>query len=142
MKNIIGIFTTFWILTWLSGMWKFSTLLLINGVELLPAMPGSGGATTINCAQCLKKRTTEQKILRNREKGCIADYEKARIWVPIPTLLLEYYLTKSTEVINSFYLHFFQMFVIVPYHLIKIQFLLNTISTFWFFERFHVRRQI
>ena len=58
-------------------MWKFSTLLLINGVELLPAMPGSGGATTINCAQCLKKRTAEQKILRNREKGYTADYENS-----------------------------------------------------------------
>ena len=56
---------------------KFCTLLPINGFELLPAMPGSGGAPTINCAQCLKKRTVEQKILRNREKSCTADYENS-----------------------------------------------------------------
>ena len=36
-------------------MWKFITLLPINDVELLPAMPRSCGAPTINCAQCLKK---------------------------------------------------------------------------------------
>ena len=53
------------------------TLLLINGVELLPAMPGRGGAPTINCAQWLKKRTVEQKILRNREKSGTADYENS-----------------------------------------------------------------
>ena len=58
-------------------MWKFSTLLLINSVELLPAMPGSGGVTMINCAQCLKKHTAEQKILYNREKGCTTDYENS-----------------------------------------------------------------
>ena len=56
--------------------------------------------------------------------------------------ILQFYLAKSTKVINSFYLHFFSNIcnstVPVRYHLIKIQFLLNTISTFWFFERFHV----
>ena len=58
-------------------MWKFSTFLLINGVELLPAMTGNGGAPAINFALCLIKRTVEQKILRNRVKSCIADYEKS-----------------------------------------------------------------
>ena len=69
-------------------MWKFSTLLPINGVLLLPATVSNNGTHMINCEQYLIMHTVEQKIVRNSEKIAPTVIKIASISVPMPTLLL------------------------------------------------------
>ena len=50
-------------------------MLLINGVETLPAMTKNNRPPTNNCARQLKMRITKQKIARNKEKNSTAGYK-------------------------------------------------------------------